>query len=142
MPSTVSSIILPTIKLAVNESMSLAYDNEHEPGKHPRDILNSYANQWQIQFNSEKFAKKLDEIDPLNYTRDDFYYPQLNKLPKGIVINFEACADIRFSCLTVNKSRLVNADRDCIYLCGHSLGLQSKRVRKAIDIWLEDWANL
>jgi kynureninase len=41
----------------------------------------------------------------------------------------------------VDKSR-IDPDSDCVYLCGHSLGLQSKRVRKSIDNWLNDWANL
>ena len=31
---------------------------------------------------------------------------------------------------------------ESIYLCGHSLGLLPKRVRTAIDAWLEDWAKL
>ena len=40
-----------------------------------------------------------------------------------------------------NKSQ-VDPESDSIYLCGHSLGLQPKRVRKYIDYWLNDWADL
>lgn len=41
----------------------------------------------------------------------------------------------------VDKSR-TNPDSECIYLCGHSLGLQPKRVQKFVDSWLKDWAEL
>lgn len=36
----------------------------------------------------------------------------------------------------------VDPDSDSVYLCGHSLGLQPKRVRKSIDAWLKDWAEM
>jgi kynureninase len=32
--------------------------------------------------------------------------------------------------------------RDCVYLCGHSLGLQPKTAREYIDQELDDWARL
>jgi len=32
--------------------------------------------------------------------------------------------------------------KDCIYLCGHSLGLQPKSVRSYVEQELEDWENL
>jgi kynureninase len=41
----------------------------------------------------------------------------------------------------VDKTR-TNPEEDSIYFCGHSLGLQSKRVQKSIDAWLRDWADL
>jgi len=31
---------------------------------------------------------------------------------------------------------------ECIYLCGHSLGLQPKTVSSYLDQELRDWANL
>jgi kynureninase len=40
------------------------------------------------------------------------------------------------------KSNINYSSRDSVYLCSHSLGLQPKRVRKWIDMWLNDWANL
>ncbi|MCB0340066.1 MAG: kynureninase [Bdellovibrionales bacterium] len=57
-------------------------------------------------------ARKFDEADPLADFRNSFYYPKTN-------------------------------DRhDCIYLCGNSLGLQPRTVRKYVEEELEDWAKL
>jgi len=91
--------------------------------RHPRDILNTFAEQWKVDFNSKAFAEKLDEMDPLKHFRDEFYIPKIRTLPKA-------------------EKSSKNNDDDSVYLCGHSLGLQPKRVRKAIDTWLNDWANL
>lgn len=60
----------------------------------------------------EAFAKELDAADPLAHFRDCFYIPK-------------------------NKS-----GGDCVYLCGHSLGLQPKAARFSIEQVLEDWAKL
>jgi hypothetical protein len=49
----------------------------------PRDVLNQYAKQWQVEPNSERFAQKLDEIDPLRHVRQEFLFPKLSTLPKG-----------------------------------------------------------
>ncbi|CAF4490258.1 unnamed protein product [Rotaria socialis] len=89
----------------------------------PQNILNELSEKWKIPLVSEAFARKLDENDTLNYIRDEFHFPKLTSLPK------------------VDKS-CINSDSSCIYLCGHSLGLQSTRVRQAIDVWLNDWADL
>src|SRR6202167_3103917 len=35
-----------------------------------------------------------------------------------------------------------SAGSDCVYLCGHSLGLQSKSARAYIEQELQDWARL
>lgn len=50
----------------------------------PRDTLNSYAEQWGLEFTNEAFARKLDQIDPLQHLRNEFYIPKLRTLPKGI----------------------------------------------------------
>src|SRR5580692_7604058 len=34
------------------------------------------------------------------------------------------------------------ADRDCVYLCGHSLGLQPKTAAAYVEQELKDWADL
>jgi kynureninase len=44
--------------------------------------------------------------------------------------------------LSVADKTRTDPDSDSIYFCGHSLGLQPKRVRKWIDTWLRDWADL
>jgi kynureninase len=58
------------------------------------------------------FAELMDAQDPLAGFRERFYIPK------------------------------TNAGEDCIYLCGHSLGLQPKTVRWCIEQELQDWAAL
>lgn len=58
------------------------------------------------------FARQMDERDPLADFRRRFCFPK-NK--KG---------------------------EDCIYLCGHSLGLQPKAARAMVEQELQDWAEL
>ena len=59
----------------------------------------------------EKFALEMDASDPLRGYRDRFYIPKRK-----------------------------NGD-ECVYLCGHSLGLQPKSVQSYIAQELEDWAK-
>jgi kynureninase len=60
----------------------------------------------------EKFAAAMDAGDPLAHFRERFCLPKT----KG--------------------------GDDCIYLCGHSLGLQPKTARAYLDQGLQDWAQL
>jgi kynureninase len=60
----------------------------------------------------EEFAAAMDARDPLAHFRERF-------------------------CLPKTKS-----GAECIYLCGHSLGLQPKTVRSYIEEELRDWADL
>ena len=60
----------------------------------------------------EKFAAAMDTRDPLAHFRERFCLPKT----KG--------------------------GDDCIYLCGHSLGLQPKTARAYLDQELQDWAQL
>jgi kynureninase len=59
-----------------------------------------------------EFAREMDACDPLAKYRERFHIP---KGPDGA---------------------------DCVYLCGHSLGLQPKTVRSYVEQELNDWANL
>ncbi|HET9408179.1 MAG TPA: kynureninase [Candidatus Sulfotelmatobacter sp.] len=61
---------------------------------------------------SEEFAREMDRQDPLAGYRERFWIP---KTPTG---------------------------EDCIYLCGHSLGLQPKSATQYVCGELEDWAKL
>lgn len=61
---------------------------------------------------SENFAHEMDAQDPLANYRERFCFPKTND------------------------------GQDCIYLCGHSLGLQPKTVRAYIEQELKDWADL
>jgi kynureninase len=60
----------------------------------------------------EDFAIKMDEGDPLKSFRDRFLFPK------------------------------TNGGEDCIYLCGHSLGLQPRAAAAYVDQELHDWAQL
>jgi kynureninase len=62
--------------------------------------------------NGEAFAADMDRHDPLAHFRDRFHLP---KTKDGA---------------------------DCIYLCGHSLGLQPKTAASFIEQELQDWAKL
>ena len=60
----------------------------------------------------EEFARCMDAADPLAHFRDRFYLP---KTKNGV---------------------------ECLYLCGHSLGLQPKSVASYIQQELREWAEL
>ena len=60
----------------------------------------------------ENFAVAMDEGDSLAHFRDRFHIPK------------------------------TTASDDCIYLCGHSLGLQPKTAGAYLDQELRDWAHL
>jgi kynureninase len=60
----------------------------------------------------EGFAAALDASDPLAHFRDRFHTPK------------------------------TKTGTDCIYLCGHSLGLQPKTAKAYIGQELQDWAEL
>jgi kynureninase len=59
-----------------------------------------------------EFAVAMDRSDPIAHFRDRFHIPK------------------------------TGAGQECIYLCGHSLGLQPKSAREFLDQELRDWANL
>ena len=61
---------------------------------------------------SEDFVIAMDESDPLRNYRGRFWFP---KTPNG---------------------------ENCVYLCGHSLGLQPKTAGEYIQQELKDWAEL
>jgi len=61
---------------------------------------------------TQDFALTMDARDPLANYRQHFWFP-----------------------------KTVNGD-DCIYLCGHSLGLQPKTASKFVEQELDDWARL
>jgi kynureninase len=60
----------------------------------------------------QEFAAEMDACDPLAHFRERFYLPK------------------------------TNSDEECIYLCGHSLGLQPRTVRSYLEQELRDWAQL
>src|SRR5438309_3201842 len=61
---------------------------------------------------SRDFAVAMDAEDPLASFRERFYFPKTK-----------------------------NGD-ECVYLCGHSLGLQPKKSKEYVEQELADWAQL
>lgn len=61
--------------------------------------------------NGEAFALEMDRRDPLAHFRDRFHFPK------------------------------TKSGADCIYLCGHSLGLQPKNAGSRVEQALRDWAD-
>jgi len=62
--------------------------------------------------NGLRFAQTMDAADPLAQFRQRFHIPRT----KG--------------------------GKECIYLCGHSLGLQPKTAQSYLEQELQDWAQL
>ena len=60
----------------------------------------------------EDFAVAMDARDPLAHFRERFFHPKMK------------------------------TGGDCLYLCGHSLGLQPKTTRSFLDQELKEWADL
>ncbi len=60
----------------------------------------------------EEFARRMDAEDSIAPVRQRFHVPK------------------------------TNSGGDCIYLCGHSLGLQPKNAAQYVEQELRDWANL
>jgi kynureninase len=61
---------------------------------------------------TKEYAAEMDAVDPLARYRERFHFP---KFADG---------------------------SDCVYLCGHSLGLQPKTVRESVEQELKDWELL
>ena len=60
----------------------------------------------------EEFARSMDASDPLANFRERFFIPKTSE------------------------------GKECIYLCGHSLGLQPKSAKSYLEQELKDWAQL
>ncbi|XP_069791160.1 kynureninase isoform X3 [Narcine bancroftii] len=70
----------------------------------------------------EKLAIHLDKEDELNHLRNQFNVPKIKDLPS-------------------TDLSLVNGEEECIYLCGHSLGLQPKKTKAYVNEELDNWAK-
>lgn len=87
----------------------------------PRQELLSLAKQWQLKPNTIEFARRLDSEDPLRLFRERFNVPKM--------------ADVS----VVDPKFIKEPGQECIYLCGHSLGLKPRtaddHVLKVLDNW-------
>ena len=66
----------------------------------------------QIIYNtSEECFHRLDQLDPLSHFRECFDFPRLQ------------------------------SDQECLYFCGHSLGLRPKKAKVYVQEELDAWAR-
>ncbi|XP_007894553.1 kynureninase isoform X2 [Callorhinchus milii] len=89
----------------------------------PSQNLEDIATTLGCRIVDEKLAFYLDQQDKLQHLKDEFHIPKVKDLP--------------FVDLT-----LVKPEDNCIYLCGHSLGLQHKKAKVYLDEELEKWAKI
>ncbi|KUL87184.1 hypothetical protein ZTR_05658 [Talaromyces verruculosus] len=78
-----------------------------------------------IRAYKREYAEALDERDPLKSYRDQFIIPSKKDLLRKKLVDTEGDDE---------------SDPRCIYLCGNSLGLQPKNLRKYLDQYLRSWA--
>ncbi|PCG91797.1 Kynureninase [Penicillium occitanis (nom. inval.)] len=78
-----------------------------------------------IRAYKREYAEALDERDPLKSYRDQFIIPSKKDLLRKKLVDTEGNDE---------------SDPRCIYLCGNSLGLQPKNLRKYLDQYLRSWA--
>ncbi|KAL4807128.1 pyridoxal phosphate-dependent transferase [Aspergillus unguis] len=74
---------------------------------------------------TREYAASLDAQDPLRHFRDEFIIPSGKDLKRKTLDPSQASDD---------------SNSSCIYLCGNSLGLQPRNIRKYIDYYLRTWA--
>uniref|UniRef100_UPI00398F3323 kynureninase n=1 Tax=Pristiophorus japonicus TaxID=55135 RepID=UPI00398F3323 len=92
-------------------------------GKSPEQILERTATILGCNITDEKLAIHLDQEDELHHIRDQFHIPKMKDLPS-------------------TDPTLIKAEDDCVYFCGHSLGLQPKKTKVYIDEELNKWAKI
>ncbi len=49
-----------------------------------QSFLNTKSDQWQVDLDSEQFAKLMDNHDPFGSVRQEFHYPKMLTLPNGL----------------------------------------------------------
>jgi kynureninase len=74
---------------------------------------------------SREYAAALDEKDALKQFRDEFIIPSKKDLARKTL-----ATDLEND----------QSDPRCLYLCGNSLGLQPRNLRKYVDQYLRSWA--
>uniref|UniRef100_A0A2C9L3S0 Aminotransferase class V domain-containing protein n=1 Tax=Biomphalaria glabrata TaxID=6526 RepID=A0A2C9L3S0_BIOGL len=93
-----------------------------ESYKHPLLELQQIASENELVFDHLKFARLMDEKDPLRHLRNEFHYPKMSEILH-------------------TDPDLVDAQEDCIYFCGNSLGLCPKKTKEYMDVELDKWAK-
>lgn len=79
---------------------------------------------WSIDVDSPDFAMRMDKEDPLQSFRKLFHYPK------------KKC--VRHDDIKDNSK---DDEENCIYFCGHSLGLQPKTLENELHDAITNWAK-
>ncbi|KAL1992243.1 hypothetical protein VTN49DRAFT_4275 [Thermomyces lanuginosus] len=99
-------------------------------GLHTQDFqLTPPLPYWEdARANQKEYAQALDDCDPLKSFRDQFIIPSKKDLKRKLLAVPEG------------EDTSSSSDSPSIYLCGNSLGVQPKNVRKYLDKYLRSWA--
>ncbi|XP_054921830.1 kynureninase-like isoform X4 [Dermacentor andersoni] len=110
----------------------------------PRQELLSLAKQWGLKPNTIEFARRLDCEDPLRAFRERFNIPKMADVSVGtdreyLAAASRACWMAHCWSASIDPQFIKVPGQECIYLCGHSLGLKPKaadgHVQKVLDNW-------
>jgi kynureninase len=89
----------------------------------PLSELRERSREWNCTLTDVEFARQMDVADPLRSFRQLFCYPKKRDLP-GI------------------EEKWLTSDEECVYLCGHSLGLRPKSTAEYVQRELDKWAAI
>eukprot|EP00397_Hematodinium_sp_SG-2012_P018310 GEMP01018754.1.p1 GENE.GEMP01018754.1~~GEMP01018754.1.p1 ORF type:complete len:478 (+),score=84.80 GEMP01018754.1:418-1851(+) len=96
---------------------------DHIPAD-PRDFLRSKLDA------DDKLADELDAMDPIRHLRNEYVMPTMESL--ATVEEDDA----------IKEALLKGGSKECIYLCGNSLGLMPKVARELITAELDVWGKV
>ncbi|XP_045123520.1 kynureninase-like isoform X2 [Portunus trituberculatus] len=97
------------------------FQQQQQQSASPKEVLESMAAKQGLDLLGRAFADHLDNIDPLKGMRDRFLFPRV-----ADQMHVEG----------------IQAEGECIYLCGNSLGLQPKTTKDKVVEVLDAWAKL
>ena len=96
-----------------------------EPMESREDIrkhLDAQAITANTPLSSRAFAEHMDAVDPIRDGRTQFFVPSM----KDLGVTEKADGD---------------GNRECVYLCGNSLGLQPRAARALVNEELDKWSK-
>ncbi|KAI1724578.1 aminotransferase class-V domain-containing protein [Ditylenchus destructor] len=97
--------------------------NEMSFNKYLERILDTTRTNKGVSLYNREVAKLLDDADELKHLRQEFHIPKATILPD------------------VDKD-VIDENDDCIYMCGHSLGLMPKCTQNLMTQQFNKWANM
>ena len=98
------------------------------PNLYTREAIQGYlldlAQEMGVSLDDVQIAAELDRRDKLAAFRSKFYIPSIGEI-----------------CEEDKRAKGVNLELECIYMCGHSLGLQPKGGMELVRGEMEKWAS-